>query len=576
METVSDPPTFEQLVNLQANRAQSLKSTLLNFKKDSQSRKTRIYLKKRLQQVEELRSAFQETDAVIVNLEGFAESSYAVKNFQSEFEERYMDAYCAIAEDLDRLEAETPKLQPLPSGAADPEVRLNMPQMSVPKFSGACVDWPGYYDAFTSLIHNNNNLSNVQRLHFLKESLPVGRDNDIRQMQLTETNYAVAWGMMIKRYNNPRLVFSHHMNAIYALPRLQKDNTDSIRSMLSTVNVCLAAFRRVQALDGERQHWLAHYIAAKLPKETHNAWEHHQGSGATVPTYKDLESFLNDRLVIMDAIENRSSSYDSNNGPGSADPGKRVRVHNAQEHSRRPNSLCYHCSGDHILRRCAAFLALDCYKRKDIVTRAKLCINCLSKAHALSRCTSNKSCQICGQRHHTLLHFPALAQDRSSSHTPLHPVRSAATHPDAAGETVPQQGLQSTSGQNPDASYRCYSATSANGSSRNVLLATARIAVRNPVNGLRAVINALIDQGSEATIVSEHVVQSLHLRRLSFTPQRWNHIRGLPLADPSYARSKRVDLILGADMLAQIMLPDTRIGLPGDASDGFYRDVPKE
>ncbi|KAH8329704.1 hypothetical protein KR059_002239 [Drosophila kikkawai] len=156
------------------------------------------------------------------------------------------------------------------------------------------------------------------------------------------------------------------MNAIYALPRLQKDNTDSIRSMLSTVIVCLAAFRRVQALDGERQHWLAHYIASKLPKETHNAWEHHQGSGATVPTYQDLESFLNNRLIIMDAIENRSSSYDSNNGPGSADPGKRVRVHSAQEHSRRPNSSCYHCSGDHILRRCAAFLALDCYKRKDI------------------------------------------------------------------------------------------------------------------------------------------------------------------------------------------------------------------
>ncbi|XP_070141593.1 uncharacterized protein [Drosophila kikkawai] len=353
------------------------------------------------------------------------------------------------------------------------------------------------------------------------------------------------------------------MNAIYALPRLQKDNTDSIRSMLSTVIVCLAAFRRVQALDGERQHWLAHYIASKLPKETHNAWEHHQGSGATVPTYQDLESFLNNRLIIMDAIENRSSSYDSNNGPGSADPGKRVRVHSAQEHSRRPNSSCYHCSGDHILRRCAAFLALDCYKRKDIVSRANVCINCLSKAHALSRCTSNKSCQICGQRHHTLLHFPALAQDRSSSHTSLHPVRSATTHPDAptAGENVPQQGLQSTSGQNPDASYRCYSATSANGASRNVLLATARIAVRNPVNWLQAVINALIDQGSEATIVSKHVVQSLHLRRCNTRAS----IFGVgPEGDPNYARSKRVDLILGVDMLAQIMLPDTRIGLPGE------------
>ncbi|XP_044313301.1 uncharacterized protein LOC123037303 [Drosophila rhopaloa] len=351
---------LDKLVNLQSDRHQAL----------------------RLDQVEELRNAFRETHSVIVNLDGFSDSSYATNNFQSEFEERYMDAYCALAEDFDRLGPEntTPTAA---AGNADPELRVNMPQMSVPKFSGACVDWPGYYDAFTSLIHNNNNLSNVQRLHFLKESLPISRDNDIRQMQLTDVNYAVAWGMMIKRYNNPRLVFSHHMKAIYALPRLQKDSTDSLRSMLSTVNVCLAAFRRVQALGGESQHWLVHYLASKLPKATHNAWEHHQGSSSTVPSYRDLESFLNDRLVIMDAIENRSSSYDSNAGPD------------------------------------------------------------VDSAYVLNSVTS---------------------------------------------------GLPS----------------------------------------------------------------------LSFSPKRWDHIQGLPLADPSYYRSKRVDLILGVDLLAQIMLPDTKIGLPDE------------
>ncbi|XP_044312564.1 uncharacterized protein LOC123037133 [Drosophila rhopaloa] len=560
---------LDKLVNLQSDRHQAL----------------------RLDQVEELRNAFRETHSVIVNLDGFSDSSYATKNFQSEFEERYMDAYCALAEDFDRLgpENNTPTAA---AGNADPELRVNMPQMSVPKFSGACVDWPGYYDAFTSLIHNNNNLSNVQRLHFLKESLPISRDNDIRQMQLTDVNYAVAWGMMIK-------------------------STDSLRSMLSTVNVCLAAFRRVQALGGESQHWLAHYIASKLPKETHNAWEHHQGSSSTVPSYRDLESFLNDRLVIMDAIENRSSSYDSNAGPGSTDPIKRVRVHNAQEQPRRSNNPCYHCGGDHILRRCPPFLALDCYKRKDIVSRAKLCVNCLSKSHALSRCTSNQCCQVCGQRHHTLLHFPVPAQNQSSN-AQSHPARPPTPQfvTPAPRETVSAHNTQSRSDQNPHASYRCHSATSSNLSSKNLLLATARIMVRNPTNGLQAVINALVDQGSEATIVSEHVVQSLHLKRsavrasifgvgqgggrrckytvnleinsinsnfsldvdsayvlnsvtsglpsLSFSPKRWDHIQGLPLADPNYYRSKRVDLILGVDLLAQIMLPDTKIGLPDE------------
>lgn len=120
-------------------------------------------------------------------------------------------------------------------------------------------------------------------------------------------------------------------------------------------------------------------------------------------------------------------------------------------------------------------------------------------------------------------------------------------------------------------------------------------------------------QGSEATIVSENVVQSLHLQRastrasivdvgqgnghrcrymvdfeassiinpsfvldisayvlnsvtshlpaISFLPQHWSHIKGIRLADPHFNRSKRIDLILGADLLAQILLPETRIGL---------------
>lgn len=124
----------------------------------------------------------------------------------SDFDERYMDTYCILAEDYERLAKEVPAVPKEVADVADTELRITMPQMLVPRFSSVCVDWPGYFDAFTSLIH------------FLKESLPLDRDNDIRQMQLSDENYQEAWGMMFRRYNHPRLVFSHHMNTIYALP----------------------------------------------------------------------------------------------------------------------------------------------------------------------------------------------------------------------------------------------------------------------------------------------------------------------------------------------------------------------
>ncbi|XP_036347834.1 uncharacterized protein LOC118757211 [Rhagoletis pomonella] len=102
--------------------------------------------------------------------------------------------------------------------------------------------------------------------------------------------------------------------------------------------------------------------------------------------------------------------------------------------------------------------------------------------------------------------------------------------------------------------------TYSNASQRSILLATARVIIFNPDNGLQATLNALIDQGSEATIVSEHVVQSLHLTRTSIAGVG----QGLSLADPQYYRPKRVDLIIGVDLMAQIILPGIKVGAPNE------------
>lgn len=48
----------------------------------------------------------------------------------------------------------------------------------------------------------------------------------------------------------------------------------------------------------------------------------------------------------------------------------------------------------------------------------------------------------------------------------------------------------------------------------------------------------------------------------NFRPQRWEHVSGVTLADPSYYRAGRIDLVLGADVFAQILLTGVRLGPP--------------
>ncbi|KAH8345408.1 hypothetical protein KR084_008277, partial [Drosophila pseudotakahashii] len=547
---MADTNDLNGLAKLQADRHEALKATLQCFRKDAMSRKTAIYFQKRLQKVDDLKTNFLETHTRMVCTEGFEETPYYLKGLASEFEERYLEVYCSIDESYKQTHApEPPPVTPQPLHKAEPAIRVNLPQIPVPKFSGNIIEWPGFYD----IIYN------------------------------------------------PRIVFAHHMNALYNLSTLHKEKAKDLRSLLSTVKVCTGALQRISGMAKEPTHWLAHYVSTKLPKETHAAWEHYLGSNTEVPSFLKLEQFLNDRLVTIDGIENRNASFAQQLRP-STDSTRRIQYHNTQ--TRAPSNLrCVHCGSSHILRRCPAFLSMDSYQRKELAIRFKLCINCLGTTHTHSRCTSTRNCQQCGQRHHTLLHHPQ---------RPPHPQETQST------PVTNTSGIQPafTAAQTPqfsNSSLNCLTAVSSNAPIRSILLATARVHIINPKTGQEATINALLDHRSEATLVSKHTVQSLRLKKVStrttiagvgaiktqqckatvsfsirppsssspslevgtayvlnsltaFLPghsilsRNWEHLTGLALADPQFYRSKRIDIIIGADLLSQILLPGLRTG----------------
>jgi len=167
----ADDPALAGFVTLQKERLQSLTRLQQNYKKDSASRKTESFYMKRMHQIESLTAAFETTHQVIICTEGYAKTDYHAKKIAVSFEVLYVETYCLVAE------GQRIKFPVTPSSASAPaaestvaDARVHMPQLPVPKCSGNCVDWPGYYVAFTRLIHQNERLDNIQQFHFLKES----------------------------------------------------------------------------------------------------------------------------------------------------------------------------------------------------------------------------------------------------------------------------------------------------------------------------------------------------------------------------------------------------------------------
>lgn len=237
------------------------------------------------------------------------------------------------------------------------------------------------------------------------------------------------------------------------------------------------------------------------------------------------------------------------------------------------------------MRTCESFLAMPASERKATITRLQYCVNCLAFNHTESKCRSSHTCFTCGERHHSLHHVskPSTSIQRVVAHVTA---PSRITHAGA------------------------YNSQSEIIASSHVLLATAIVKVLD-VSGNSHSLRALIDQGSEANFITESALNALQLSRTkiqavisgigasnsqakhatslmlqsshdstfkitvealvmgritnplpssSFQTQRWNHIIDLALADPSYHRSGRIDLVLGAEVLAQIIMNGVRLG----------------
>ncbi|KMQ88513.1 hypothetical protein RF55_11988 [Lasius niger] len=215
-------------------------------------------------------------------------------------------------------------------------------------------------------------------------------------------------------------------------------------------------------------------------------------------------------------------------------------------------------------------------REEEFVEAKQLCLNCFGR-HQLADCQSKKTCAACNAKHHSSTHDAYVPSGNSSTaaSTSLHVQRRT---DDRA----------------------------------TVLLATARVDIADKY-GTKFRVRALIDSGSEVSLITEALAQRLRLQRtagsvtiLGIGGQRtvsangrvkvllssratdfamqltalvllrisaygarvkmaggeWLHVRGLQLADPDFQAANPVEFLLEADGFFQIIEDGLRKGGP--------------
>nr|XP_022909679.1 uncharacterized protein LOC111420865 [Onthophagus taurus] len=154
-----------------------------------------------------------------------------------------------------------------------PEQNVKLPVIDLPKFDGNYGSWLEFRDIFESLINNNSAINGIQKFHYLLSSLSGDARQVIASLEITNSNYDVAWGLVRTRYDNSRVLIQNHAKALFDIEKTIPESFKSIRNFIDNIRKHM---RALTSLNQPTDNWdtLIIYLATtKMDSGSNREWE---------------------------------------------------------------------------------------------------------------------------------------------------------------------------------------------------------------------------------------------------------------------------------------------------------------
>lgn len=478
----------------------------------------------------------------------------------------YIELYSRLEEQYLNIMAIMGKNQKRERESVEP-VTLKLKPIQIAQFSGDFKEWPTFAELFKSLIIENRSLNDVQRMQYLKTNLSGNASRIINKLQIGGDNFSVAWKLLCNRYENKRVITSMCLDSLINYPPISEENAERMQQLLDTSREYMALLKNLTM-----EQLILHILLRKLPQES---IERYESSLKNPKELQDLETFF---IYLEQRAQVLQSLYKDNS---------------ISKDFKKKDTNCVCCGERHALFTCFKFKKMPLADKQNLVRSKQLCNLCLrgQPNHTAQSCKSKIKCETCGKRHNTLLHIKFDFNDRKPA------------QPQGNSNSVPTKKSFVCVANEEEEMISCV----ASDQGARVLLATAQIRVKTE-GGWSEELCALIDQGSMATFISEHAVKKLQLKRfknnvtvsgiggvkaekslgsvnLAFTARypttfvgktkaiilgkltslapvtqikekikQQQEFNELTLADPYVSKDFKVDIILGVDVFASILL----------------------
>lgn len=248
-------------------------------------------LKLRKESVIDIKRKFDEIQSELLNLFPYPEIPVDLRAVSIQFGLDFHRLLTSINENLalKSFVIETP-----------PSPVSRLPQM--PVFDGHYSNWLIFKQDFKSLIINNDDFSNVDKLLYLLAHLNGNAKAMFKFEPITDDNFPKAWRELCEKYDNNRHLLENFIESLINASPMPRDSAYELKFLLDTYN---NIFQSLRLLNQPIEHWgilMVYLMASKLSPDTLKAWKDTLDFNE-VPTWDKFEAYLTHRIRNLQTKE---------------------------------------------------------------------------------------------------------------------------------------------------------------------------------------------------------------------------------------------------------------------------------
>lgn len=273
----------------------------------------------------------------------------------------------------------------------------------------------------THFLDTNTNLSDGNKMHYLRNSLTGEALRVINRLPVTDANYKIAMKALTERFQNKRSIVNASLSSFINQPKMEERTTEQIRSLIDTTRDALECIESLGVSTDEWSPFIVFIMQSKMDDVTKHEYEKYLGGATELPKYKLMKVFLEREFRVIDSsnVSINTRNIGENVNLNAIPPPTPPRSFNDNKYKNQANQnagsanqakqqsysveKCPLCSENHWLLNCQQFIDRTPIQRKEFAESKNICIKCLH-AHEKDQCKSKYQCKICKGPHSVKLH----------------------------------------------------------------------------------------------------------------------------------------------------------------------------